>query len=143
MSRSCSKCGLSLDSHWSFCPHCGGEGVLQEHKPHVHEKTPVRYAFGGALIGFVSAPVLIIYGTLICLLGPTMVLGIPMIIAGVLAPIAAPYLAINAVRGRCPWCDSKIASIGPLNAFYCHACSKPIVVRKRELFRGGESVAAR
>lgn len=112
-------------------------------RPAAHEKTPAKYAFSGLILGFVTAPVLIIYGTLICLLGPTMVLGIPLIIAGVLAPIVGPYLAINAVRGKCPWCGVKISSVGPLDAFYCHACSKPIEVRKRELFRGEEHVVMR
>lgn len=143
MGRLCSKCGANLDVHWSFCPHCGGTGVQDAPHPQQHEKTPAKYAFSGVLLGFVTAPVLIIYGTLICLLGPTMVLGIPMIILGILAPFAGPYLAINAVRGKCPWCDTKIASVGPINAFYCHACSKPIVVRHRELFRGQEHVVTR
>jgi predicted amidophosphoribosyltransferase len=135
MSRSCSKCGLAFESNWSFCPHCGGAGTQEEPKPRVHEPAPARFAFSGVVLGFVTAPVLIIYGIMICLLGPPMVLGIPLIVLGVLAPFVGPYLAINAVRGKCPWCGAKIASVGPITAFYCHACSKPIVVRDRELKR--------
>jgi len=143
MSRSCSKCSLNLEPRWSFCPHCGGEGVQDPHHPERHEKAPAKYVFSGVLLGFVCAPVFIIYGTLICLLGPPMVLGIPLIVLGILAPFTGPYLAINSVRGRCPWCDAKITSIGPLDAFFCHACSKPIVIRKRELFRGTDPLAMR
>lgn len=142
MSGSCGKCGAGLDGSWKFCPHCGAQEVVPVpaeavavHHSHEHERAPAKYAFGGIFFGIVTAPVLIIYGTMICLLGPPMVFGIPLIIAGILAPFVVPYMAINAVRGRCPWCDAKITSFGPLDAFYCHACSKRIVVRKRELLR--------
>lgn len=137
MSGSCLKCGTSLEAPWKFCPHCGAVNAPapHNHSEPKHEKAPVKYAFGGLLFGLVTAPVLIIYGALICLLGPAMVLGIPMIIAGICAPLLGPYLAINAVRGKCPWCGAKISSVGPLDAFYCHACSKRIVVVEREMLR--------
>lgn len=143
MSRSCTKCGDHLDSHWGYCPRCGGTSAVDAHIPEKHERAPAKYAFSGLLLGFVTAPVFIIYGTMMCLLGPPMVLGIPLIILGILAPFAGPYLAINAVRGRCPWCSAKITSLGPLDAFYCHACSKPIEVHERELFRGKDPIAIR
>jgi len=135
MSESCPKCGATLDSKWKFCPHCGVVSPPAAPVHHEHEKAPVKYAFSGVLFGVITAPVLIIYGTLICLLGPAMVLGIPLIIAGILAPFLGPYLAINAVRGKCPWCGTAITSVGPLDAFYCHACSKRIAVHDRELLR--------
>lgn len=141
MSGSCTQCGASLQGSWKFCPHCGALGAPgptalptpSPEKPPHHEPAPARYAFSGLFFGLVTAPVLIIYGTMICLLGPAMVLGLPLIVAGICAPILGPYLAINAVRGFCPWCGAKITSIGPVDAFYCHACSKRIVVVKREL----------
>lgn len=147
MSGSCIKCGATLDGSWKFCPHCGAsdERCAAVSRPSIqeaptqqaprHEPAPARYAFGGLFIGLVTAPVLIIYGTMICLLGPAMVLGIPLIIAGICAPILGPYLAINAVRGKCPWCGTRISSVGPLDAFFCYACSKRIVVVKREMLR--------
>jgi hypothetical protein len=96
----------------------------------------VKSGFSGLVLGLIMAPVLIIYGTLICLLvGPWMALGIPMIIAGICAPMVGPFIAISAVRGNCPWCGVKISSVGPMDAFYCYACSKRIVVRKREMVR--------
>lgn len=142
MSGSCGKCGAGLDGPWKFCPHCGAQETVHPpaeavavHHPHGHDRAPAKYAFGGLFFGIVTAPVLIIYGTMMCLLGPPMVFGIPVIIAGVLSPFVIPYLAINAVRGKCPWCGEKIASIGPLDAFFCQACSKRIVVKHRELLR--------
>lgn len=142
-SHSCSKCAAHLDVNWVFCPRCGGTGVHDQHKAEHHEKAPARFVISGVILGFVAAPVFIIYGTLICLLGPPMVLGIPLIIIGILAPFAGPYLAINAVRGRCPWCNTKITSVGPLDAFYCHACSKPIEIHEHEMSRGKDPVAIR
>lgn len=137
MSGSCLHCGAGMEGSWKFCPHCGAvpAPAPSKNEEHGRERAPARYAFTGIFFGLVTAPVLIIYGTLICLLGPAMVLGIPMIVAGLCAPFLGPYLAINAVRGLCPWCGAKISSVGPLDAFYCHACSKRIVVKNREMMR--------
>ena len=138
MTGTCLKCGDRLDAGWVFCPHCAApsrrEAATPE--PRAHEKAPVRSSVSGLVIGLIMAPVLIIYGTLICLMvGPWMALGIPMIVAGICAPIVGPFIAVSAVRGNCPWCGVKIASVGPLNAFYCYACSHRIEVHKRELVR--------
>jgi len=140
MSETCRKCGTRLENPWKFCPLCGAEnaqeaGEIAKAHPE-HEKAPVKGGISGLVLGLIMAPVLIIYGTLICLMvGPWMVLGIPMIVAGICAPIIGPFIAISAVRGTCPWCGVKISSVGPMNAFYCYACSKRIVVEKRELVR--------
>jgi hypothetical protein len=140
MSGTCGKCGTRLESPWKFCPLCGAEnaqeaGEIAKAHPE-HEKAPVKGGISGLVLGLIMAPVLIIYGTLICLMvGPWMALGIPMIIAGICAPMVGPFIAISAVRGKCPWCGVKISSVGPMDAFYCYACSKRIVVRKREMVR--------
>jgi len=140
MNPTCLKCATPLESSWKFCPHCGAasahEATGTTHEHTAHEKAPVKGGLSGLLFGLLLAPPLIICGTMMCLMvGPWMALGIPMIIAGICAPIVGPFIAISAVRGKCPWCGTKIASVGPLNAFYCYACSKRIEVRKRELVR--------
>jgi hypothetical protein len=140
MGENCWKCGARLESSWKFCPLCGAGSVPETHQgvdTHTKiEKAPIRGGVSGFVIGLIMAPVLIIYGTLICLMvGPWMVLGIPMIVAGICAPIIGPFVAVGAVRGKCPWCGTKIASLGPLDAFYCYACSKRIAVHKREMVR--------
>jgi len=138
MSETCAKCKEQLEPGWEFCPHCAApsrhEAETVVH--HAPEKAPIKSGLSGMLLGIITAPVLIIYGTLICLMvGPWMVVGVPMIIAGILAPFLGPFIAISAVRGNCPWCGAKISSVGPLNAFYCYACSHRIEVRKRELVK--------
>lgn len=139
MSETCSKCGEHLEDKWAFCPHCAAPVRHEAHLPPQpeHEPAPVKGAFGGVLLGLIAAPPLIICGSMICLLGPAAVFGIPLIIAGICAPVLVPYLTINAARGKCPWCGTAIACVTPINVFYCHACSKRIVVEKRALLRAG------
>ncbi len=136
MTVPCPKCASPLESSWKFCPSCGS-GVIHvaEIHAHEHEKAPARYAYAGLFFGLVSAPVFIIYGIMICLLGPWMVVGLPMIALGIISPVLGPYLAINAIRGKCPYCNATISSVGPLDAFYCYKCSQKIVVRNREMFK--------
>ena len=137
MSGACSHCGSNLESSsWKFCPNCGKDhSPDMPHQPRKREPAPARFGFIGFYLGLVTAPVLIIYGTLMCLLGPPMVFGIPLIIAGMMAPLLGPYLAINAVRSKCPWCGEKITSVGPVDAFFCYKCSHRVVVKDRELVK--------
>ncbi len=138
MTGTCLKCGVHLDASWAFCPHCAAPNRRETAaiEPRAHETAPIRSSVSGLVLSLIMAPVLIIYGTLICLMvGPWMALGIPMIIAGICAPIVGPFIAVSAVRGNCPWCGVRIASVGPLDAFYCYACSRRIEVHKRQLVR--------
>ena len=86
MNAPCNKCGTPLEISWTFCPRCG---LAVPHNIHSHgedaeqEKSSVPGAFGGLLFGVIAAPVLIIFGTLLCLTGLGAILGIPMIILAV------------------------------------------------------------
>ena len=141
MNATCRKCTAQLEAGWKFCPHCGATNAQEIHLPALehqeHEKPPVKTAFGGLLLGLLAAPVLIILGGMICLTGLGVFLGVPMIIAGVCAPLLGSLLGINALKGKCPWCGSSVGSVALFDRFSCPACSKRIVVRKSELVRAG------
>lgn len=138
MNGSCSKCGVELEPRWKFCPYCGSAGVQEasaQAVPPTHEKAPVRAAFSGLLFGVLAAPVLILVGGMLCLTGLGAIGGIPLIVAGVLAPLIGPLLGVNALRGKCPWCGAGVSGVGIFDRFSCPTCGKHIAVRKREMLR--------
>ncbi|MGB6719269.1 MAG: hypothetical protein WBE72_00625 [Terracidiphilus sp.] len=138
MNGPCAKCGVHLESPWKFCPQCGAEAAHEPQaaaKPAEHEKASVKAAFGGLFLGMIVVPVLLIVGTMLCLTGLGAFLGVPMIIAGILSPLAGPMLGITEVRGKCPWCGVPVNSIAQIDAFVCHSCSKRIAVKSRTLVR--------
>jgi DNA-directed RNA polymerase subunit RPC12/RpoP len=102
---------------------------------HDHEKAPAMGGISGLVLGLLAAPVLIIFGGMICLTGLGIILGIPMIIAGVCAPLIGSLMGLNALRGECPWCGANVSGVGLFDRFSCPACSRRIVVRKHELIR--------
>jgi DNA-directed RNA polymerase subunit RPC12/RpoP len=105
-------------------------------QPHPdHEKAPVKSGLSGLVLGFLAAPVLIIYGGMICLTGLGIFLGIPMIVAGVCAPLIGSLLGLNALRGKCPWCSADVSGVGIFDRFSCPSCSQRIVMQKRVLTR--------
>jgi DNA-directed RNA polymerase subunit RPC12/RpoP len=130
---------MRMESPWSFCPHCGTASTHESQEsaaPLEHEQPPVKGAFSGLFLGVIVAPVLIIVGAMLCLTGLGAFVGVPMIIVGALSPLLGPMLGISAVRGKCPWCDAKVSSIGPIGEFACHACSGKITVRNhREIVK--------
>ena len=103
--------------------------------PREHQKAPVRGAFGGMLFGVLAAPVLIIVGGMLCLTWLGAIAGIPMILAGVIAPLAGPLLGMGELKGPCPWCEAPVSCLGLMDGFSCPSCGKRIAVRNhhREL----------
>jgi len=142
MDAQCSKCGAQIAAPWKFCPLCGTAAQLEppavppEPVGTQAEKAPVRDAFAGLLFGMLAVPVLAIVGTMLCLTGLGAFLGVPMILAAILSPVLGPMIGIGALRGSCPWCGVRIHSLIAGTEFYCHGCSKKIVVKNRQFLRG-------
>jgi hypothetical protein len=65
---------------------------------------------------------------MLCLTGLGAIAGIPMILAGVLAPLLGPLIGFGALRGKCPWCGSSVNTVANSKDFGCHACSGKIHV---------------
>jgi DNA-directed RNA polymerase subunit RPC12/RpoP len=138
MEGHCLKCGAQLESPWSFCPHCGAASARETHVksvPEEHEKAPVQGAFSGLLFGMLAVPILIIVGTMLCLTGLGAILGIPLIIAAVFAPLLGPMVGFGALKGKCPWCGTWVSSIANAKDFGCQVCSKRIAIKHREFVR--------
>lgn|SRR5487761_2763797 len=135
----CLKCGEHVASPWNFCPRCGASIAHEVHGqvlPPEHEGAPVQGAFGGIVFGVLAVPILVIVGTLLCLTGLGAILGIPLIIGAVLSPLLFPLIGLGTIQGKCPWCGTKVSSITTHpQGFYCHACSKRIVIDHRTFIR--------
>ena len=141
----CPKCASSLESQWSFCPHCGTVVTGIPANPSAlpeSQLAPVEGVFGGLLFGLLAVPILIIVGTLLCLTGLGAILGVPLILAAILAPILGPMVGLGALRGKCPWCGAPVNAISSKQSFDCAACNQRIVIRQRKFVRGAERPAA-
>lgn len=121
------KCGTPLENSWTFCPKCGlaaaRETRLQSGDAE-HEKSTVPGAFGGLLFGVIIAPVLIIFGTLLCLTGLGAFLGVPLIVLAILAPIAGPLFGIGEHGARCPHCNTREITVADGQLHACPNCER-------------------
>ncbi len=121
------KCGTLLEMSWTFCPSCGVAVTREVQSPAAsadHEKSSVPGAFGGLLFGVIAAPILLIVGIMLCLTGLGAVLGVPMIIAAVCAPLAGPLLGLGEHRVRCPYCNTREITVADNQLHYCPNCDK-------------------
>ena len=122
MDARCSKCSMQIPSAGNFCPYCG-TAVARESRPVKHDRHRGRAAFGGTFYGLIAAPILIIPGILLCLLGWGIFLGIPMIIMGILLPLAGPIFGMGEHRGKCPSCGTRMISVEDGQKHACPVCN--------------------
>jgi predicted amidophosphoribosyltransferase len=136
MNAQCLKCGTQLAIPWSFCPQCGLAITHVTHAEVVHaehQKSSVPGAFGGLLFGVIAAPILIIVGTLLCLTGLGAFLGVPMILAAIIAPLAGPLFGIGEHGGKCPSCGTRVISVTDGQVHYCPTCAKEFALSDHQV----------
>jgi len=132
MDAQCLKCGMQLSSPWSFCPQCGIAIAHEKPAPQLHEPVPAKGAFSGLYLGLIATPILVIVGTMLCLTGLGVILGIPMIIAGVLAPLAGPVFGMGEHMGKCPSCGTRMISTTDTHTHGCPVCNEKFALGDRE-----------
>lgn len=140
METLCKQCGAHVSSAWKFCPQCGvavEDASQAESGSSAQEQAPAKGAFTGLLFGMLAVPLLFIVGTMLCLTGLGAFLGVPMILAGILAPLIGPLLGVGVLRGNCPWCNARIGAVAGITGFYCHMCSKRIAIEGRKFVKVG------
>jgi len=136
MSDHCPKCDANLSSPWSFCPNCGTRVQPQtQPAPPEHENAPVKHAFSGLMFGLIVAPMCIIVGGMLCCTGLGAFLGVPVIIAGILAPLIGPMVGFGEPRGKCPWCGAELNDVVNSPAFECHACKGRVLLQNRKFVK--------
>lgn len=96
MCSQCLHCHSQLIEGCHFCPNCGIavpkeaplEAVGPEQEIIIPEpgNAPVSGVFGGLFFGALAVPVLIVVGALLCFLPLGFIVGLPMLIAAILAP---------------------------------------------------------
>ena len=135
MDELCEKCQAHLTSPSHFCPNCGTRVTLETHKlarQTETEKAPVQNAFSGLALGVVAAPAILILGSMLCLTGLGAIVGIPLIIGAVIAPLVGPVVGFNAVNGKCPWCGAPVSCIHSAQSFDCDRCHHRIAIRNEK-----------
>lgn len=132
MDALCSKCGKQIAPQWSFCAQCGAAVNHESHAQAEHEAAPARGAYGGLLYGVIAAPILILAGIMLSLTGWGIFLGLPMILAGILAPLAGPLFGMGERKGRCPSCGTLVISSGDGLLHDCPACNERFAIGHKE-----------
>lgn len=135
MARLCTKCNARLSAPWRFCPSCGNEAPPESLPLAEPERPPVKNAYSGLLFGLIVSPMCIIVGTMLCLTGLGAFLGIPVIIAGFLAPLLGPMIGIGEPRGKCPWCGAALDNVVNTPAFDCHVCNGRIAMKNQRFVK--------
>ena len=134
MDATCTKCKAQLtSSQWSFCPQCGEAVVHEAAEPQEHELHPARGAFGGLAYGLIAAPILVIAGVMICLTGWGLFLGIPVILMGILAPLAGPMFGMSEHTAKCPDCGTRMITIADGKMHACPTCNASFAVDRHPL----------
>ena len=89
----------------------------------------------GCAAGAMTSGCLIVAGGLLCLTGIGAIIGIPMILAGLLAPFLGPVIGLTNIRGKCPYCEISVKALSRDVGVTCPACKKRIVIRQRRFYK--------
>jgi len=138
MEAACPKCAAPADAAWVYCPHCATAihpGSLPAVTPAGSQRAPLEGAFGGLLVGLLTAPILIIFGTLLCLTGLGAIVGVPLILGAIFAPLLGPMIGLGAIKGDCPWCGASLGAISSKQSFDCSHCHQRVLIRKGKFVR--------
>jgi hypothetical protein len=85
-------------------------------------------AFSGMALGMIAAPLMIVAGIMLCMTGWGLFLGVPVIIGGILAPLAGPIFGMGERKGKCPSCGTRVVTVADGRVHHCPACSKDFAV---------------
>ena len=124
MSAQCLNCRMYLEAGSKSCPSCGTPCGNQAHQGPDNEDHRVRGAFGGLLFGLITAPALIAFGVMVCLTGWGLLLGLAIIAAGILTPIAGSVFGMGEHAGKCPFCGTHMVGIPDGKAHGCPVCAR-------------------
>lgn len=80
----------------------------------------------GTAIGFI----LIIIGIMVSFTLVGLIIGIPLIMAG----IAYPLIARSLIRGQCPYCGRNVSALNSKPGIICPGCGRDIVIRDKTYF---------
>ena len=84
----------------------------------------------GCLTGSAIAFILIAVGMMVSLTGVGLIIGIPLILAG----IAYPLIARSLIRGQCPYCGKNVSALNSKPGINCPGCGRLIVIRDKKYF---------
>lgn len=103
MTDLCTHCGERLADPKIFCARCGARAPLPpETQPEKleGEPAPAKGAFSGLYFGLIALPILLVFGIMLCLTGWGIVLGLPVIVLALLAPLAGPLFGMGIGKGK-------------------------------------------
>ncbi|MBD3348841.1 MAG: hypothetical protein GF400_06555 [Candidatus Eisenbacteria bacterium] len=91
----------------------------------------------GCATGWVLGIILVVMGLLLTFTGIGAIIGIPLIVAGIIVPLVAPFLGLSSIRGPCPYCGSRVRASRGSPGAVCPACGRRIVIRDGRYYRVG------
>lgn len=98
--------------------------------------------FGGC-VGVSCGIWFIIIGIVLCFTGVGALIGIPLIIAGLLAPFLGGVIGLAQLKGNCPYCAMTITadatSIGN-GGIDCPSCTNRILIRDKQFLKAEDVI---
>ncbi len=133
--KPCRECSKDISAEALTCPNCGAPNPHGESVVEPCESKGVK-AKGDKLTGVAAGTLfglgcLIPAGILLCFTGIGALFGVPLIIAGLIAPL----FGLMSIKGPCPYCGCTIRAMKTSEGVTCKACKKRVVVRGGKLYR--------
>ncbi len=103
--------------------------------------TPAETAnvVGGIGVGAGGGCCMVVLGVLLSATGIGMIIGIPMILAGIAVPLVCAVEGAKARKGPCPYCRTEVINnVATAKGITCTACKQRIIIRDGQFFKIGD-----
>ena len=133
--KPCRECSKEISVEATVCPNCGAPNPHGDSGPERAEPKGVK-AKGDKLAGvaastWIGLGCLIPAGVVLTLTGIGAIIGVPLIIAGIIAPI----VGLASIKGSCPYCGATLRTMKTSQGVTCGACKKRVVLRDGCFYR--------
>lgn len=133
--KKCPHCAEEINVEAKKCKHCGE--FLEGHSKNAPSTSGTelrKMSYWKGLATCIGGGIgMIVIGILCSMIIIGMIIGIPLILAGIVVIIGSPVIALYILEGKCPFCQNAVIVTPGKKMLKCRSCKQRSSIREMHL----------